>query len=216
MISAEEGNVEKPFGVDDIGWAELRSRLAQNGGHQTLLMASLVLTAFELLKQSVTLAPRLLDREEEGPDGRFTTGFVDGKLRTTAQFRSLVAPYVDLKHADNLLEGARWLAGMGALEQEEVLEISDLRDYRNEIAHELASFVFDADRAIDPRRCARLVELLGKVERWRVRIDLEAQGRVCDEKEMQTGPIMLIDMLRRVFSELAGTGEPPGPKRSLV
>ena len=59
--NAEATDVETPAWVDDVTWTRLGKKLDPDTMHGNLLQASLFLTVFELLKNSVTLAPTAIE-----------------------------------------------------------------------------------------------------------------------------------------------------------
>jgi hypothetical protein len=121
---------------------------------QNLIVAGLYLVGYELLRSVV------VDRLRGFYSGAGIDGAPDERHRD-----EVMALYPkDVFHASCL-----WFRERGAIGTEEMDEIQAIRDHRNALAHELPSFVADADRHLEASRIERIRSLVAKIDLWWVR-----------------------------------------------
>ena len=150
------------------------------------------MVAYELLRGSVVDRPRHF----------FSSKIVitpEGKLEGTPDPR-YVSEVLALYPKDAFQASCLWLHKMGALTADDLTEIQSIRDHRNELAHELPSFIAEADRALDLRRLERIRFLVGKIERWWIReievpLDPEYDGREIADEDISPGIVMFLEMV---------------------
>lgn len=166
-----------------------------------LIVASLYLVAFELLQTSIVDRPGAFFASEV----KLTdSGRIKGKptARYTANVLSL-----DPKHPFNA--SCLWLVSMGAISEDERLQIEAIRRHRNEVAHELPIFVVEADRVIDLGRLEQIRALLLKIERWWVlEVDVptnpDFDGQTITAEDISPGPVLFLDFIIHTAT-VAGT-----------
>ena len=94
------------------------------------------------------------------------------------------------------------------LTESEVQELLDLRDYRNEAAHELPALLVDINKVFDFKRYIRLGALLGKIDRWRVRLNIDCDedlaGLDIKDGEIRSGSMILGQVINQMVLRLAG------------
>jgi hypothetical protein len=83
---------------------------------------------------------------------------------------------------------------------EDLAEIQGIRDHRNELAHELPSFIAEVERELDVQRLEQIRLLVEKVERWWIReVDIptnpEYDGREVADEGIRPGIVMVLDMV---------------------
>jgi hypothetical protein len=150
-----------------------------------LLLASLYLSAYEILRGA------LIDRIQSF----FTLGFEDegGKPVVDEQYDE-----VKQLHEDVFLGSCFWLQQNGAISGDDVDEIVAIRRHRNQIAHELPSFLGDVSREISLERLRNILHILKKIEIWWVRnVDLVANPdfdnvEVADE-DIYPGRVLILN-----------------------
>jgi len=117
-----------------------------------LLMISLFIAAFEMFKDSVI----------EKPESFFShcwnkNGFVvSERYKSEVLSKSKSRPYASLL----------WFREVGAINDVDLQAFDRIRKHRNEVTHELADFLANADRHFDITQFQALVELLSKIEDW--------------------------------------------------
>jgi hypothetical protein len=167
-----------------------------------LLLASLYLAAFEVLKSSI------IDRIEEFFVHYPGTGSDAEELhaRWTSKYEQEVGKkYSALSHF-KLIPSCKWLQKNGVLDEEEIGEIRGIRDHRNNIAHDLPELIFSEDfLVVDLDRFVRIRELLGKVELFwtRVAMDIMGSDEVPDE-DIVSGREMMLDVIIGTVTEYLG------------
>lgn len=138
-----------------------------------LLLASLYLTAFEMLRNSIV----------ERIKNFFV--FYPGKGENAEQIRtSMLNEYkqeVGAKYSDRdnfkLIPSCKWLQKNGVLSEEDIDEIKKIRDHRNSLAHELPELILSEDDVIvNLELFMHIREILRKVEVFWIRVDMDIKG----------------------------------------
>lgn len=154
-----------------------------------LLLASLYLSAYEILKES------LIDRIRSF----FTLSLEENsKPVLDDQYRE-----VKQLHKSILLASCSWLEQNDALSKDDVDEITAIRQHRNEIAHELPHFLGDIDREISLEHLQGIFRILRKTEIWWVRnvdmaINPEFDNVQVDDEDIHSGPVVLLSEIIRI------------------
>ena len=120
-----------------------------------LVLSALYLVAYELLKDAIIDNIRAF----------FSFEYRDGKAIPDKQYKDEVTRV----HKDTLYASCLWLQRNGAITENEVEEIQNIRKHRNQVAHELARLLFDANLNLNVGYFLRIRELLGKIEVWWVK-----------------------------------------------
>jgi len=121
---------------------------------QNLIVAGLYLVGYELLRGVVVDRPR----------GFLSGAGIDGAPDERHADQVLALYPKDLFHASCL-----WFLKQGAINDADLAEIQAIRDHRNALAHELPSFIADADRELEASRLERIRSLVAKIDLWWVR-----------------------------------------------
>lgn len=118
---------------------------------ELLVSASFYLTAYEFFKSYIMERPKSLfvhDPDSESEERRYK-----------AEMKKL--------HKRDIVKATlEWYRREGAITEDEKLEIIDLKNYRNKIAHELPNILFDADFIIDENKLSRVEYFYEKIGRW--------------------------------------------------
>ncbi len=149
-----------------------------------LVMASLYLSAFEILKTSI------VERIK-----KFFTDYNGNQLHVSSDYRN-----VTRIHKDELQASCLWLEQNGAITSDEVLMMDSIRQHRNKIAHELPHFLIDVNREIDIQNFENIRCLLRKIEVWWIReveipSNSDFDGLEVADENIQPGPVLLLDVL---------------------
>jgi hypothetical protein len=159
----------------------LRLKLSQETIRANLIRSGLFLAGWEMLKMQV------LDQVRS-----FFVSIVDGK---TTDYET----HVLVRHKSRFEASLLWLVEMEALTVQQAERVRDLRDYRNQIAHELPRMLVEPDHDVDLSRIRELKHLNDIVGRFWCRTELSVNpdfddNTVADE-DMQSGIMMLMDHL---------------------
>lgn len=151
----------------------------------TLTRAGLYLLAYELLKDSIIRRTREF----------FWIGFKDGKDIVNPKYTQILS-----KHKNPLIASCMWLEESGALSPNDIKTVIAIRDFRNDIAHELPSLLLDGTRDIHTEHVVQIHQLLAKIDRWwiinvELATDEEYAGQDVDENEVKSGNMILIEHL---------------------
>lgn len=191
-------------GIDEITLARFMQKLDPTVMREALIEASGFLALFELLRSAVVLTPGVMYPAQTADEGVLYTKFESGKLIPTRRYIEKVLGGERKNVRQAFERAARWLAEFEAISEEEVDELLELRNYRNEIAHELQEIVIDPDRRVDSARFESARGLLGKIARWRIReIELDPEElaeRGLDfaslpDEAIEPGSAMIADLL---------------------
>lgn len=121
-----------------------------------LIVASLFLTAYETLRESI------IDQLK----GFFITGFnrADG-YKYSPDYQSKVLS----QHNSPLCASLLWFKDMDAITDEDIDKVDRIREHRNEIAHDLPRFIATADCDVNVALIADICEIVAKIDRWWIR-----------------------------------------------
>jgi hypothetical protein len=120
---------------------------------QSLIEASVFLTAYEMFRHSVV----------ENLRSFYSDSFKDGKWIQSANYNTKV---LDLYPRDVFHASCLWFQQSGAIDQSDLDTIQRIRDHRNAIAHELPKFISSVDHAVEGQLLAALFKIVTKVDRW--------------------------------------------------
>jgi len=151
-----------------------------------LLLAGLLLTAYELVRSTIVDKVRSF----------FCWEYRGAKLIDSDEYRD----HVISRHEDRLHASCLWLQDMGALEQRDLTTIGNARKHRNALAHELPRFLADARKHVDSELLAEMQEVLAKVGRWFIReveipSDPQCDGKTIDDSDILSGNSLLLQVL---------------------
>lgn len=158
---------------------------------ERLISASLYVTAFELLKNSI------IDRIRSFYMVGFDTNgdIIDEKYEATVLSRNKSPLYASLS----------WLVDNDAIDQGDIKAFERIKATRNSLAHELPSLVLEGADFQHIERFQELVALLRKIEVWWV-VNLEIPAnpdfdeQEIDENGIVPGPVLMIQMMLEVVS----------------
>ncbi len=151
-----------------------------------LIAASIFITAFEMLKDSIIGHIRDF----------FTHGFSENGWIISADYKNKVLSL----NKSPLYASLEWLKSMNAIDDKDIEEFNEIKDCRNEIVHEMASFISEGTK-IDPLPLfPRMTRLLDKVEKWWiVNVEIPTSPdpieHEIDEDGIIPGPIMTLRLL---------------------
>lgn len=156
-----------------------------------LILSSLYLSAYELLKYSVI----------ERIKGFFTFDFEEDKTVIDDQYKDEVLKL----HKDPFIASCLWLEKNGAITEAEIEQIKETRSHRNEIAHELPKVLVEGfevhiDCFLDIRR------LLEKIDKWWIQnVDIPSNsdndGIIIRDDDIYSGATIIIDHLVSIYSK---------------
>ena len=149
-----------------------------------MILSSLYLTAYELLKDAIIDNIRAF----------FSFEYKGGKAISDEQYKDeVVRVHKDLMHASCL-----WLKRNGIITESEVKEVQNIRKHRNQVAHELPRLLIDADLNLNIGYFVKIRELLEKIELWWVKnveipTNSEFNGVEVSEKDIRPGRVIALD-----------------------
>lgn len=151
-----------------------------------LIVASLFITAFEMLKDSII--GRIRDF--------FTNGFDENGWIVNDDYKSKVLSL----NKSPLYASLEWLKGMDVIDNDDIEEFDRIRNCRNEIAHEIANFISKGPN-IDPLPLfPKMTDLLHKIEKWwilnfEIPINPDIDVQDIEEDGVVPGKIMTLRLL---------------------
>lgn len=152
-----------------------------------LVHASLYLTAFEVLKSTIVDQIRDFYSQEIGADYKSVPS-----PEYVAEMQGL--------HKNRFIASCLWLQQNNVISQADMEEILLIRDHRNQIAHELVTFLIDAAHEINKDDLATMQRLLAKIDRWwaievHIPVNADFDGEEIDETHIKSGRMIIIDTI---------------------
>lgn len=151
-----------------------------------LIAISLFIAAFEMFK----------DRVIEKPETFFSDGFDENGLIINERHKSEVLS----KSKSPLYASLLWFREMEAIDDNDIAKFDDIRKHRNEVTHELLSFLSDVKRNFEVERFEKLIALLSKIEKWwlinfEMAINPDMVPDDVDPDEVIPGPIWSLQLM---------------------
>lgn len=158
---------------------------------EKLISASLYVTAFELLKESIIGRIRSF----------YMIGFDDNGILIDDKYETKVLS----RNKNPLQASLDWLAENEVIDAADRESFERIRTTRNLLAHELPAMVMGGKDYHHDERFQELVALLKKIEVWWV-VNMEIpanpdfDGKEIDEEGIVPGPVLMIQMMLEVLS----------------
>jgi hypothetical protein len=153
-----------------------------------LLAASIFITSYEVLKDSII--DQILSF--------YTHGFDQNGPIVSESYKSKVLA-LDSK-SNSLRASIAWLKANGVINAKDEQTIADLTQHRNEVAHQLPTFLSQADHNVELSKLEDLIELVKKIDRWWiVNVELAIQDEIdvnlVDQERIMSGHMMFLHLL---------------------
>jgi hypothetical protein len=152
-----------------------------------LILASLYIAAFEILKNSI------IDRIRDF----YTRGFDENGWIIAPEYKEQV-----LSKGSVIFASLEWLKESQAINDDDIEKFKKAKECRNLLAHEITKFLAKGLPPEFPERFNDMITLVGKIERWwivNVEIptdpDLAEKAGEIDESGIVPGPIMSLRMM---------------------
>jgi hypothetical protein len=157
---------------------------------QNLLLGALYLATFEVLKSIVI--------------GNLISFFAfgdcdqDGNPRRTQHYRAELAKHGFKEHRDEYKAACLWLTELEAVGDVEYAKLLEIRDHRNQVAHELPTLLLDAKLEVNVGLLVEARNFIHKLDRWwfenvEMEVNPDLQGQSIDELDYASGRMLLID-----------------------
>jgi hypothetical protein len=158
---------------------------------EKLISASLYVTAFELLKDSIIGRIRSF----------YMVGFDAGGDIINEKYETAVLS----RNKNPLLASLDWLSENEVIDQNDRQAFERIRTTRNLLAHELPSMVMGGKDFKHIERFQELVALLKKIEVWwvvnmEIPISPDFDGKEIDEEGIVPGPVLMLQMMLEVLA----------------
>ncbi len=180
--------------------ASLQDILNRPKVRSKLLQASLFITAFEMLKNSVT--DFVQDHFESGRGS-------NGKRKLSPKYNDdVLKPFKNEQGGvDTFKACVQWLAQQGVIQNTDIDTISKIRRHRNEIAHQLPDIVFYHSQRVDLGLFRKLKSIFHRIEDHRARIDVEVANAVegnpplPETAHIYSGPEIILELIAKSVAE---------------
>ena len=153
-----------------------------------LMVAAIFITSFELLKDTIVEHIRHF----------FSHGFNKDGLIISEKYKVDVLSLN--KSKSPLYASLEWLKKMEVIDNQDIEEFNEIKNCRNEIAHEMVNFISE-DSKIDPLPLLpKIIELLSKIEKWwilnvEIPTNPDFDGKEINEDNIVPGPVMTLRLL---------------------
>ena len=156
-----------------------------------LISASLYITAFELLRESIIERPRSF----------YGIGLLDDAPMVGEDYRDKVLS----RNRSVLYASLDWLLDHDALSKSDLDTFESIKAARNDLAHGLPALILGHAAFPHAERFQDLVALLRKIEVWwLVNVEIpsnpEFEGREINEAGIVPGPVLILQMMLEVVS----------------
>jgi hypothetical protein len=151
-----------------------------------LISSALFISAFEMFNEAVI----------EKPKAFFSDGFDQNGLILGDEYKKEVSS----KSKSPIYASLFWFKEMEAIDDEDICRFENIKRHRNQLAHELLSFVTDPERNLDNTPFTELVSLLTKIEKWwfvnfEFGIDPDMLPDGADPNDVIPGPIWSLQLM---------------------
>ena len=170
--------------MSNIAFEKLTSPFLKNN----LTIASLYLTGYELLKNSIV----------EQIENFFIEPYSDKKdqLKLIKEYQNEVLSL----HENKLIASCLWFKKMKAITDKDIEDIKKIREHRNVIAHELPKLLINKDDNINLEYLVKMRKLLKTVDTWWIKevelsINPDFKGKNIEKLSVSSGPMMVLDYI---------------------
>ena len=153
-----------------------------------LILASIYIAAFEILKNSII----------EGIRDFYISGFKENNWIISPEYKNNVLS----KDKSPTYASLKWLKESEAINDDDIEKFNKIKEYRNLLAHEITKMMMEGLPPEFTERFNDMVALLDKIERWwiiNVEIptnpDFDGKHDEIDESGIVPGPIMSLRMM---------------------
>jgi hypothetical protein len=139
------------------------------------------------------------ERLIEKPKEFFSEGFDENGLIIGSAYKEEVLALGKGRLEASLL----WFRKAGALSDDGISAVERLRQYRNELAHEMAEFIGSSEKNVEPKLFDELVCVFLKLEKWwfqefELALQPGAISEDADPDDVLPGQIWFINLMRDI------------------
>lgn len=151
-----------------------------------LIEIALFISAFEMFK----------DRVIEKPEYFFSDSFDKNGPILSKKYKVEVLS----RSKNKLFASLLWFKDMEAIDESDMQIFDSIRMHRNELTHEMVSFLTDSKKALNVGLFQSLIALLTKIEKWwfehfELGIDPEMLPEGANPKDVIPGPIWSLQLM---------------------
>ena len=178
----------------DHGWKKF---FDSDGIKSNLVRTSLYLFSYELLKNSI------VDKIKDF----YMVGFDANEYIYSEDYNKKVVNR-KIKGKQNIyLSSLLWLEESGAISKYDVEELSNLREYRNTVAHNVDRILTDSDFNLDITKEQRIFEFIRQIELWWIReveipTNPDYDGSEINDDEIISGKEVFYTYIKNISDEL--------------
>ena len=159
---------------------------------QKLSDAALFLLAYELLNSSI------VDRVKDF----FITGFNENGFIYSDNYKNKVLPKAKHVYEASLI----WLMESGAIDQFDIKSSLEIREYRNNVAHQIPDFIFSEENKFDPSYIEKAAALVNKIDNFWANIEIDIDPDINNENVDRENAISVKALiLKYIISTLSPT-----------
>jgi hypothetical protein len=160
-----------------------------------LMLSSLYIATFESFKDYIVDEVKFF----------FHNGLKDGIDIFDPKYET----HVKAKDKSVVKASLLWLMEMEAIDENDILKVDDLRQYRNKLSHELMTLLFEGLPEELPEKFAQLIQLRVKVEKWWIlNIEIPTNPDFDSDIEINEDNVMTSSqMFNRLFMDMLSGDE---------
>lgn len=159
-----------------------------------LISISLFITAFELLNQIIIEKPKIM----------YISGMTDSEITYDEKYGNEVLS----RNKSPIFASLHWLQEHNIINESDIDDFNLIKTHRNEVAHEMVSFVTESNRNLNTDIFISLLKLIRKIEKnWFLYFEIEFMSELYANKKLNPNDvisgneILLQTLIEAAFSE---------------
>jgi len=156
---------------------------------ENLMSSSVYISSYEMCREFIVSKPKDFFTDNWGVDGETLS---DEYLDDVMCFDK-----------SPLKASLLWFKEQGAIDDQDIIKFDLARMHRNEIAHNMPMFISDPSHEVNGQTFSSLLEVTHKIGvywvlNYELSLNPDYDGQEVDEKGIQIGTIMMINMMRQI------------------
>lgn len=182
---------------------------------RNLILASLISTAFEIMKDSLIIQPYSFFGLVEYDKYFNLVKNRNEKMVSEKFLKELKQIQKNLprkEQGDELKVIMLWFKKNKVLTDEDIKTIIKIRVFRNKITHELLNFLADSDYKVDIKYLFEIKEIVEKVDVWwimefTIPTDPQFDNIEIDDRDIESGRVFFLDHFLSIATDLGSTAK---------
>ena len=195
--------------------------LVQEKLRLNLLLSSLYLAAFEILKSAIIdgtkdffiyqneVTEEDVEELKKKIDPSLANRFRESYVKAVARYENEVGIKLENRDLKGLIPSCKWLQKQEVLTEKDIESVRNIREHRNEVAHELPTLLISKDFDVNLDHFQQIRQLLHKVDVFWARNDLLIDPTTLEEvdtfdipdNEIMSGRVAILEIITNTVVE---------------